>query len=56
MVEILFSVLLAALVYYVCVLIGLPGIIAILAAALIVVAAFAERGPGPWGGGRYRRW
>lgn len=60
MVGILIAILLAALAYWVCVLLGLPAIVAIIAAVLVLLSAigtggygFAGRGVGGRGmGGR----
>ncbi len=62
MIRILIAVLLAALVYWLCVALGLPAVVAIVAAILVLLAGFASggygfgsrwgqrRGPGPrWG-------
>jgi hypothetical protein len=52
MVGILIAVLLAALVYYVCVLLGLPAIIAIIAAIVVLLVGIG----GGWYGPGPRRW
>ena len=52
MVGILIAVLLAALVYWVCLVIGLPAIVAIIAAILVLVSGV---GTGGYGYGRGRR-
>lgn len=56
MISILIGILLAALVYYLCLVIGLPTVVAIIAAILVLLAAlggvgggtnyFNRRGPG----------
>lgn len=51
MIGIIIGILLAALVYYLCVALGLPSIIAVIAAILILLAALTQGGswgPGPW--------
>ncbi len=48
MIGIIIAVLLAALVYWLCVTIGLPAIVGVIAAILVLLAAF------PLGGGRFR--
>ena len=50
MIGILIAILLAALVYWVCVLLGLPIIVAIIAAILVLLAGFGTGGYG------YRGW
>ncbi len=52
MVGILIAVLLAALVYWVCLMIGLPAIVAIIAAILVLLSGV---GTGGYGYGRGRR-
>ena len=54
MIGILIAILLAALVYWVCVMIGLPAIVAIIAAILVLLAGFGTGGYGHrgWGGRR----
>jgi hypothetical protein len=55
MIGILIGVLLAALVYFLCVALGLPSIVAIIAAILVLLAAFPTGGyglGGRWGGRR----
>jgi hypothetical protein len=54
MIGILIAILLAALVYWVCVMIGLPAIVAIIAAILVLLAGFGTGGYGSrgWGGRR----
>lgn len=52
MVGILIAVLLAALVYWVCLVIGLPAIVAIIAAVLVLLSGV---GTGGYGYGRGRR-
>lgn len=49
MIGILIAVLLAALVYWVCVMLGLPVIVAVIAAILVLLGGFGYAGP------RYRR-
>jgi hypothetical protein len=52
---ILIAVLLAALVYFICVALGLPGIVAIIAAVLVLLAGIPSGGygmGGRWGGRR----
>lgn len=44
MIGVLIGILLAALAYYLCVTIGLPTVVGIIAAILVLLAAF------PWGG------
>ena len=54
MIGILVGILLAALVYFLCTLIGLPVIVAIVAAILVLVASIPTGGYGMgsrWGGG-----
>ena len=46
MVGILIAILLAALVYWLCVAIGLPGIVAVIAAILVLVAGIPSGGYG----------
>lgn len=55
MIGILIALLFAALAWYVCGLLGLPAVIGIIV-AIVVLLGFLEGGPGPYGGGRYRRW
>jgi hypothetical protein len=55
MIGILIGVLLAALVYFLCVALGLPAIVAIIAAILVLLSAIPTGGyglGGRWGGGR----
>jgi hypothetical protein len=54
MIGILIAILLAALVYWVCVMLGLPAIVAIIAAILVLLAGFGTGGYGyrGWGGRR----
>jgi len=54
MIGILIAILLAALVYWVCVMLGLPAIVAIVAAILVLVAGFGTGGYGSrgWSGRR----
>ena len=52
MIGILIAILLAALVYYLCTLIGLPAIVAIIAAILVLLAGIPAGGYGRWGGRR----
>jgi hypothetical protein len=54
MIGILIAILLAALVYWVCVMLGLPAIVAIIAAILVLLAGFGTGGYGHrgWGGRR----
>jgi hypothetical protein len=47
MIGILIAILLAALVWYVCIAVGLPSVIAIIAAILVLLAAFGGVGGGP---------
>jgi hypothetical protein len=57
MIGILIAILLAALVYALCVALGLPGIVAIVAAILVLIAGIPTGGyglGGRWGGGRAR--
>ena len=49
MIGILIAILLAALVYWVCLVIGLPAIVAIIAAVLVVISGI---GTGGYGYGR----
>lgn len=44
MIGILIAVLLAALVYWLCVALGLPGIVAIIAAVLVLIAGIPSGG------------
>ena len=53
MIGILIAVLLAALVYFLCVALGLPGIVAIIAAILVLLAGIPTGGYGV--GGRFGR-
>ena len=46
MIGILIAILLAALVYWVCVMLGLPAIVAIIAAILVLLAGFGTGGYG----------
>lgn len=50
MIGIIIAVLLAALVYWLCVTLGLPAVVGVIAAILVLLAAVA-----PAGGGRYWR-
>ena len=53
MIGILIAILVAALVYWICVAIGLPGIVAIVAAILVLLAGIPTGGyglGGRWGG------
>ena len=54
MIGILSAILLAALVYWVCVMLGLPAIVAIVAPILVLVAGFGTGGYGSrgWSGRR----
>jgi hypothetical protein len=54
MIGILVAVLLAALVYWVCVMLGLPAIVAIVAAILVLLSGVGTGGYGyrGWGGRR----
>ena len=55
MIGILIAVLLAAVVYFICVALGLPGIVAIIAAILVLLAGIPSGGyglGGRWGGRR----
>lgn len=55
MIGVLIAVLLAALVYFLCVALGLPAIIAIVAAVLVLLAGIPSGGYGlgsRWGGRR----
>ena len=54
MIGILIAILLAALVYWVCVMLGLPAIVAIIAAILVLLAGVGTGGYGHrgWGGRR----
>jgi hypothetical protein len=55
MIGILIAVLLAALVYFLCVALGLPSIVAIVAAILVLLAGIPTGGygvGGRWGGSR----
>jgi hypothetical protein len=54
MIGILIAVLLAALVYWVCLALGLPSVVAIVAAVLVLLAGFSSGGYGlrGWGGRR----
>ena len=54
MIGILIAVLLAALVYWLCLLLGLPAIVGIVAAILVLLAGFGTGGYGyrGWGGRR----
>lgn len=55
MIGILIAVLLAALVYFLCVALGLPAIVAIVAAILVLLAGIPSGGyglGGRWGGRR----
>ena len=57
MIGILIAVLLAALVYALCTALGLPGIVAIVAAILVLIAGIPSGGFGfgsRWGGGNRR--
>lgn len=61
MIGILIAVLLAALVYWLCVALGLPAVVAIVAAILVLIAGFTTGGYGfgsRWGppGGAAPRW
>ena len=51
MIGILIAILLAALVYWVCLVIGLPAIVAIIAAVLVLISGI---GTGGYGYGRRR--
>jgi len=56
MIGILIAVVLAALVYFLCVALGLPGIVAIVAAIVVLLAGVPTGGygiGGRWGGSRY---
>lgn len=44
MIAILIAVLLAALVYWICLAVGLPAIVGIVAAILVLLAAVSNRG------------
>jgi hypothetical protein len=54
MIGILIAVLLAALVYWLCLVLGLPAIVGIVAAILVLLAGVGTGGYGyrGWGGGR----
>lgn len=52
MIGLVIGILLAALVYFLCVALGLPAIVAIIAAILVLLVGLGEG----YGGGRYRRW
>jgi hypothetical protein len=55
MIGILIAVLLAALVYFLCIALGLPSIVAIIAAILVLLSGIPTGGyglGGRWGGGR----
>ncbi|MEA2286305.1 MAG: hypothetical protein QOJ21_2348 [Solirubrobacteraceae bacterium] len=55
MIGILIAILLAALVYWLCVMLGLPAIVGIVAAILVLVAGVGTGGygyRGGWGGRR----
>jgi hypothetical protein len=54
MIGILIAILLAALVYWLCVMLGLPAIVAIVAAILVLLAGVGTGGYGSrgWGGRR----
>ena len=55
MIGILIAIVLAALVYFLCVALGLPAIVAIVAAILVLVAGIPSGGyglGGRWGGRR----
>jgi hypothetical protein len=54
MIGILIAVLLAALVYWLCMMLGLPAIVAIVAAIIVLVAGVGTGGYGHrgWGGRR----
>src|SRR3954451_6455038 len=54
MIGILIAILLAAVVYWLCLMLGLPAIVAIVAAILVLVAGFGTGGYGyrGWGGRR----
>jgi hypothetical protein len=56
MIGILIAVLLAALVYFLCIVLGLPSIVAIIAAVLVLLAGIPTGGYGVGGrfGGRTR--
>ncbi len=54
MIGILIAVLVAALVYWLCLLIGLPSIVAIIAAILVLLSGVGTGGYG-YGGGGFRR-
>lgn len=47
MIGIVIAILLAALVYYLCVALGLPAVIALIAAILVLLAGFGGVGGGP---------
>jgi hypothetical protein len=51
MIGILIAILVAALVYWLCLALGLPAIVGIVAAILVLVGGFGTGGIG-WGGGR----
>lgn len=57
MIGIIIAVLLAALVYWLCGLVGLPAVVGIVAAILVLLAAVPMSGGlgGRFGGGRARR-
>ena len=50
MIGLLIAILIAALVYWLCLALGLPSIVAIVAAILVLVSGVGTRGYG------YRRW
>ena len=54
MIGILIAILIAALVYWLCTAIGLPAIVAIIAAILVLLAGIPTGGYG-FGGGRWGR-
>ncbi|MFL5819703.1 MAG: hypothetical protein ACJ76S_03370 [Solirubrobacteraceae bacterium] len=54
MIGILIAILVAALVYWICVAVGLPSIVAVIAAILVLLAGIPTGGYGfgsRWGGG-----
>lgn len=51
MISVLIAILLAALVYWLCLALGLPSIVAIIAVILVLLGGLASYG-GPWTRGR----
>jgi hypothetical protein len=54
MVGIIIGILLAAIVYWICLVLGLPAIVAIIAAVLVLLSAIGTGGYGYGGGGAGR--